>query len=186
MGGIIGGVIGAAGSLLGASSAKTNDLTGYNYLSGQRPQLGAGAMGYAQRGDAANLASSQLLGVTPITDQTKSGFANYLNSTGYNFQRDQGTAAITGSAAARGILNSGATAKALTKYGNDLASTSFNNYLTQLNAQSAEGLTATGQIGAAGTDGGKAAGSAMAKGIGGAAGSVAGIIDPLKNFFGGI
>jgi hypothetical protein len=186
MGGIIGGVIGAAGSYLGGQSAKSNDLTGYNYLSGQRPQLGAGAMGYAKRGDAANLAASELLGVTPITDQTKNGFANYLNSTGYNFQREQGTAAITGSAAARGVLNSGATAKALTKYGNDLASTSFNNYLTQLSAQGSQGLTATGQIGTAGTEGGQAAGAAMAKGIGGAAGSIAGIVDPLKNYFGSV
>lgn len=179
MGGIIGGVIGGVGSLLGGQSAKSNDLTGYNYLSGQRPQLGAGAMGYAQRGDAANNASSQLLGVTPITDQTKSGFNNYLNSAGYNFQKSQGTAAITGSAAARGVLNSGSTAKALSQYGTDLASTTFNNYLNQLNTQSNQGLTATGQIGTAGTQGGQAAGSAMAKGIGGAAGA-------LSNIFGGI
>jgi hypothetical protein len=184
MGGIIGGVIGAAGSLLGGQSAKSNDLTGYNYLSGQRPQLGNGVRQYAVRGDQANEASAQLLGITPVTDKTKDGFHNYLNSTGYNFQRDQGVGAITGSAAARGVLNSGSTAKALMKYGTDLASTTFGNYLTQVNNLGAQGLTAAGQIGQAGTEGGKAAGEAMSNGIGGAAGSIAGLVNPLKSFFG--
>jgi hypothetical protein len=175
MGSILGGIIGGVGSYLGGSSAKTNDLTGYNYLSGQRPELGNGVRQYAVRGDQANNAASQLLGVTPITDQTKSGFSNYLNSTGYNFQKSQGIGAITGSAASRGLLNSGSTAKALTKYGTDLASTTFNNYFDRLNTLGAQGLAAADQIGTAGTKGGIEAGTAMSNGIGGAFGSLAGL-----------
>lgn len=167
MGNIVGGLIGGVGSMLGASSAKTNDLTGYNYLSGQRPQLGPGAMGYAKRGDAAGVAGADLLGLNGAAGQAQSGpaFQNYLSSTGYRFQRDQGTAAITGNAASRGLLNSGSTAKALMGYGQGLASTGFDNYLSKVNGVSQQGLQATGQIGEAGTSGGKAAGDAMQSGL---------------------
>ncbi len=186
MGSIIGAGLGIAGSLLGGSSAKTNDLTGYNYLSGQRPQLGAGAMGFAKRGEAAGTAESELLGLAPASDQTKTGFNNYLNSTGYKFQLGQGTSAITGSAAARGILNSGSTAKALTSYGQGLAAKSFDNYLSAVHGVGNQGLTATDQIGSAGTTGGMAAGKAMDNSINNAFQGAGGQASNLLNFFGSV
>lgn len=162
MGNIVGGIIGGVGSLLGGQSAKSNDLTGYNYLTGAN-----GTQPYVNSGTAANTASSNLLGLNGAAGQAQSGpaFQNYLNSTGNKFQLSQGTSAITGSAAARGILNSGSTGKALETFGQNLASTNFDNYLSKLNTQSAQGLTASGQIGDAGTSGGKAAGDAMQSGI---------------------
>jgi hypothetical protein len=192
MGAVIGGLIGGIGSLFGGNTAEQADkkaagqaLTGYNYLTG--PQ---GTGDYVASGKAANSAESELLGTAPMTDQTRTGFSNYLNSTGYQFQLGQGTAAITGSAAARGILNSGATAKALTKYGQGLAGSSFNNYLDQLSGQAGRGLTAQGQIGQAGTAGGanaaqatQAGGEVMQTGITKAAGIGAGT---LANFFAGV
>lgn len=167
MGNIVGGIIGGVGSMLGAQSAKSNDLTGYNYLSGQRGSIGPGVVDYNKSGVAANTASADLLGINGAAGQAQSGpaFQNYLNSTGNKFQLSQGTSAITGSAAARGILNSGSTGKALETFGQNLASTNFDNYLSKLNTQSAQGLTASGQIGDAGTSGGKAAGDAMQSGI---------------------
>lgn len=170
--------------MLGGQSAKSNDLTGYNYLSGQRPNLGPGAMGYAKAGDAANTASADLLGLNGAAAgaRTAPAFQNYLASTGYNFQQDQGTRAITGNAASRGLLNSGGTAKALTKYGQNLASTSFDNYLGQTGNIANRGLTATGQIGEAGTSGGKAAGDAMQSGITGAAGSLGSVLSLASAF----
>jgi hypothetical protein len=185
MGGIIGGVIGAAGSLPWRAerqvqrpyrlqlSVRTAPATRRRRHGLRKARRRGKPCGFGTFGRHAHHRSDQ---------ETVSH--NYLNSTGYNFQREQGTGAITGSAAARGVLNSGATAKALMKYGNDLASTSFNNYLTQVNNLGAQGLTAAGQIGQAGTEGGKAAGEAMSKGIGGAAGSIAGLVNPLKSFFG--
>lgn len=181
MGDIIGGVIGGIGALTGGSSAKKADMTGYNYLTGAN-----GVGGEVANGKASSDASAQLLGTQPITDQTKNGFNNYLNSTGYNFQLDQGSKAITGSAAAKGILNSGATAKALTGYGQNLASGSFNNYLGQLNTQTNQGLTASGQIGAAGTAGGTAAGNQQANPNGIYAQGVGAIGQVASNFFGGL
>ena len=185
MGSIIGGVIGGIGSLFGGSSAKKNDLTGYNYLV-------ANDGTYVNSGTAANSAAAQLTGIAPLQQGTSNAFNNYLNSTGYQFQMNQSNQALTGSAAARGILNSGSTGKALTAYDQGLASQSFNNYLGQLNTQGNQGLTATGQIGSAGTTGGTAAGAAMQSGITGAAGTLGGIASnpdtpgTLSNLFGGL
>lgn len=221
MGSIIGGVIGGIGSLIGGSSAKSADntaaqqsLAGYNYLTGNATNQAAQTTGTAAAtaGAGTQSAESQLLGTAPITNATNNGFTNYLNSTGYNFQRDQGTQALTGSAAARGILNSGSTAKELTKYGQNLASTTFNNYLGNLSGLNTQqqntantGLTATGQVGQAGTTGGgnasqatQVGGANMGSGIvsaandiGGQSGNILNTVQgkgggPVANFFAGI
>lgn len=91
-------------------------------------------------------------------------FNNYLNSTGTKFQLDEGTAALNSGHAAAGILNSGSTSKALIKYGQNLGSTSFDNYLKQLGGLSASGLTAGQAIGSAGTSGGATAAGFSATG----------------------
>jgi hypothetical protein len=93
-------------------------------------------------------------------------FGNYLDSTGYNFQLSQGIGAINASAASKGLLDSGGTAKDLMTYGQNLASTTFNNYLNQLNGLSASqqanantGAGVGGQVINANTTGGVAAGN---------------------------
>lgn len=214
----MGEIIGAVGSLVAgnqahqdAKKAAQQALTGYNY-----DTTGAGAPSITQAQTAGSSASqaqagtqgaeSQLLGTAPVTDQTKNGFQNYLNSTGYQFQLGQGQQAVAGSAAAKGILNSGSTAKALTQYGQNLATGSFNNYLGQLGslnnqqgATAAQGLQATGIVSNAGTGGGGAAANAttqgadtFANGIGTAAGSLAGSSavanagKSISNWFGGL
>lgn len=98
-------------------------------------------------------------------------FKSYLDSTGYQFQFGQGQNAITGSAAARGLLNSGATAKALTKYGQNIGKQYFSDYMGQLgNMNNVLGGTATagqnalGQIATAGTAGGGNAANAIIQG----------------------
>lgn len=204
MGDIVGGIIGGIGSLTGGSKAQKADMTGFNYLTsggGASTIKGAQTAGQiAQQGATATQGSeAQLLGQAPITSATSNGFNNYLNSTGYNFQMDQGQRAITGSAAAKGILNSGSTAKALTQYGQGLAGGAFNNYLGQLNNlntqqsnTAAQGINATVSAGSAGTSGGVAAGNNVQSGIssgaaqiGGAVGSgIAGFTN-MNNFFGG-
>lgn len=165
MANIVGGLIGGAGSLFGSSSAKSNALTGYNYLAGKNGTPGPGS-DYVNRGEAAGTAQSNLLGLNGAAGGAASSpaFGNYLNSTGYNFQRDQGTGAIAGSAAARGMLDSGGTLKAMGKYATNLAGTTFNNYLGQLSGISGQGLTAANAIGTAGTQGGETAAKAQAGG----------------------
>lgn len=181
MGDIISGLIGGVGSLIAGSKASKQAMTGYNYLTGKN-----GVGGYVSGGSSANTAEQQLLGLAPVTASTQNGFNNYLNSTGYNFQMKQGQDALTGSAAARGILNSGATAKALTAYGQNLGATTFNNYLGQVSNVANQGLTASGQIGQAGTQGGATAAQATYGGIAGATGAAQSMANPLANFFGGL
>lgn len=172
MGNIVGGLIGGVGSLLGGQSAKSNALTGYKYLDKNITPV-------VKTGVAANNDISALLTGGPNSAAAQNAFGNYLNSTGYQFQRDQGTQAITGSAATRGLLNSGSTAKALTNYGQGLAGNYFNDYLSQLGGVANRGLTASGQIGQAGTEGGRTAADAMQSGITNAFGKAAGIASLL-------
>jgi len=194
MGDIIGGVIGGIGSLIGGNSAAKSEkqaaqqsLTGYNYLNSNPliGQLQANASGALQGEQGTTGAINSLL-TSNGTDNP--AFKNYLNSTGYNFQLQQGSDAITGNAAAKGLLNSGATARALTSYGQNLGATMFNNYLSQLGGlnsmyagQVAQGQSAAQAVGAAGSSGGIAAGQQTA-----AAGQSTGSsIAQFGNVFGG-
>lgn len=194
MGSIVGGIIGGIGSLIGGATAASGEekaskdaLTGYNYLTGnalnqQTQANGSSALaGEAQTTGALN----SLL----TSDQVNSpAYQNYLNSTGYNFQMQQGSDAITGNAASKGLLNSGATAKALTSYGQNLASTTYSNYLSQLGglaglqgSQAAQGLSAADAVGQAGTTGGIAQGQLYAQGAQSAGTSIA----QAGNYIGG-
>lgn len=164
MGGIITGVIGGIGSIIGGSQASADALKGFNYLKQNEQST-------VNQGNNANADISALLTGGPNSPQAKAAFTNYLNSSGYDFTKSQGAGAITGSAAARGLLNSGSSAKALSQYGTNLASTTFGNYIGQLQELSKNGLTAAGQIGAAGTQGGGTAAQAQAGATGSAAGS---------------
>lgn len=172
MGNIVGGIIGGVGSLFGGQSAKSNALTGFNYLTGKN-----GVQPLVDTGRNATTATADLLGLNGAAGQSRSApaFQNYLASNGYGFQVDQGTRALTGGAASRGLLNSGSTAKALTKFGQGLASTNFGNYLGQLNTLSGQGLQASGQIGQAGNIGGETAAKAQAGANSNFFGNLAGI-----------
>lgn len=117
--------------------AAQQSLTGYNYLTSGPGSQAASALinnGTAasnnQRGIQGDIAG--LLGQGPNSAANKAAFDNYKASTGYQFQLDQGTQAISANDASKGMLQSGANAKALEGYGQNLASTTFNNYLGQL------------------------------------------------------
>lgn len=138
-------------------------------------------------------------------------FNSYLDSTGYGFMMDQGQRAITGSAAAKGLLNSGSTAKALTKFGQNTGKSYFADYMNQLSnmnntlgGTASAGQNALGQIATVGTSGGgnaasaitagaanqgaaiQSGGNAMGNAIGGAAGAFGNAIanTDFKSLFG--
>lgn len=188
MGDIIGGIFGGVGSIAGAAiqansaeQARQQALTGYNYLTN------GGGSGYINSavsgGAAANDATQQLLGLKPMGAGTQSAFDNYLKSTGYDFQLKQGQNAITTSNAAKGLLNSGGTLKALDEFGQGLGANYFNNYLGQLGNVGAGGYNATTAVGNAGTGAGSnaaqyvaAGGNAISNGVTGALGGFGGAI----------
>jgi hypothetical protein len=78
-------------------------------------------------------------------------FAKLRNTPGYQFGLDEGNKSVQASAAARGGLNSGATLKALMKFGNNYADQQgYTPYMNKLASLAGIGQTATNQIGAAG------------------------------------
>lgn len=79
-----------------------------------------------------------------------SAFDNFRNNTGYDFQMDQGVRALQNSAFAGGSGNSGATMKAITKFGQNLANTSYQSYMDNLFKQANLGLGAGGLLANAG------------------------------------
>jgi len=89
---------------------------------------------------------------SPATGGAQSAFQNYLNSTGYQFRLGEGSKALNTNWAARGLLNSGAAAKAALKYGQDYASNEFGNYMGYLSGQQNVGLQAGGALAGVGSN----------------------------------
>lgn len=78
------------------------------------------------------------------------GFQNYLDSTGYNFIKDEAMDGLTNAFAGRGMLRSGAAGKAFQDRAANIGKTYFDNYLGHLSDQSKIGLGAGGLIAQAG------------------------------------
>lgn len=134
-------------------SENTNNSLITSVYGGQMNQ-GAGAANFL----------SQLLGVSPSgvsgTANTvgnaanaiagaggaQQGYNNYLQMAGYAPAMRQMAQGVTGQGAASGLLNSGATAKALQTRGTELNQGFFNNYLQQLQGLSGLGLQAGGLV----------------------------------------
>lgn len=82
---------------------------------------------------------------------SKLAFDNFLKSTGYQFQLDQGLKAVSAQRATAGALNSGSTLKALSNYGQNTALGYLNDYagglqdLEHTGAGAASALAGVGQ-----------------------------------------
>lgn len=96
-------------------------------------------------------------------DEFGRGFTmqDYQQDPGYQFRMKEGMKALQGTAAARGNLNSGATLKALARYGQDYASQEYNNAFNRfqtdqtnrfnrLSSLAGLGQTSVAQVGQAG------------------------------------
>lgn len=89
-------------------------------------------------------------------------FAQFRNTPGYQFGLDEGRNTVEASAAARGGLNSGATLKALQKFGNDYADQQgYTPYMNRLAGLFGGAQTASNSIGQFGSNYGQQAGQAM-------------------------
>lgn len=130
-------------NLLGGNSKQSSQNNSYNQAypglqTDLNPtiQAGAGASGLLQ----------QLLTGTG----GDASYDNYKGSTGFQQQLDAGSQAITDNAASRGLLQSGATGKALVNYGNQLGNQNYNSFLQNLISQSQLGNQAAGTLAGAG------------------------------------
>lgn len=106
-------------------------------LGGQNAAGQAALAPYQQAGTA--MLSDLTAGLSPGGRYTQ-GFSgvDFQNDPGYMSQLEEGMRAIQGSAASKGLLKSGATAKALTKYGQDLASRTYNDAYNRWRQQQAD------------------------------------------------
>ena len=132
------------------------------------------------QGTNANSFLSALLTGQGNTGQAQGGFQNYLSQAGFAPAMRQLSQNVTGQGAASGLLNSGATAKALQTRGTELNQSFFNNYLQQLAGLSGQGLQAGGLVANTGNvSKNTGGGSSTAGSIGSAIGGIASIFsDP--------
>ena len=79
-------------------------------------------------------------------------YGGFYASPGYQFRMDEGTRGINANRAASGMLQSGDTLRALTRYGQDYASNEYNTQLNQLFSVAGLGQTATNQGNALGAN----------------------------------
>ena len=88
-------------------------------------------------------------GTPPAANQTAASadprLAGFFASPDYGFRVQEGTSAITGNAASRGLLDSGATGKALINYSQQAGSAEFSNWYNRLAAAAGVGQAATTQ-----------------------------------------
>ena len=127
----------AYGGQMGAGTGATNFLAQMlgvpaGNVAGTAGAIGTAANGVAEAGGA------------------EAGYKNYLQMAGFAPAMEAMTRGQVGQGAAGGILNSGATAKALQSRGAEINQGFYNNYLQQLSNLSGLGLQAGGLVANAG------------------------------------
>lgn len=139
----IGSTIYGANAQQSATQTQSSALQAAQAAQSQQADNSLNFLRYAydtSRGDQApyRQAGQQALGM--LTPQVTGQFQE---TPGYRFAFDQGVQALDRSAASRGLLNSGAQARALTRYGQGVANQEYGNYLNRLSALAGTGQTAT-------------------------------------------
>lgn len=95
-----------------------------------------------------------------LNDIIGQGFDAFKKNSGFDFALNKGTRDRVGAAASKGIMNSGATAKALARYETDLGSQTYGNWLDRIGQVSQLGLGAGNTlVGAGGVSSGTSKGS---------------------------
>lgn len=139
---VIGGVASVASSNKAASTAQSTAQAN-NALQSQIYQQNAATLApYVKTGNVAGSAVNALLGVSGDPTAANAAFDNYKNSTEYQSRLTQGQNSVTAALGSKGLLDSGAALKSLTKYGQTFASNEFGNYLGNLQTQQQVGLNA--------------------------------------------
>lgn len=108
----------------------------------------------------ADLAPYRIVGTNALADLAQATGPTYEQSPGYQFRMDEGLKAVNRSASAKGLMASGANQKALTRYGQGVASDDYNTWYNRKAGQAGIGQTATNT--------GIAAGGAASSNIGNA------------------
>lgn len=122
---IAGAAVVSAGAsyLSGKKAAKAQKDAAYQQVAEQRRQYDQTRADYAPWRAAGESALARLTG-----EVTGGGTTAFTKTPGYDFRLSEGVKAAERSAAARGLLASGATMKAVQRYGEGLASDEYGNW----------------------------------------------------------
>jgi len=142
---VIGGAATIISSGKASSTAKKINATNNAVATGVRADNTALLDPYVQAGNKATNSIQALLGLGGDATTQNAAFQNFRDSSGYQFQFNEGQKAVESGLGKRGYLESGAAKKALNTYGQNVANSSFNGYLGNLEDQQRLGLAgATG------------------------------------------
>jgi len=95
-----------------------------------------------------------------VEERRDTALSRFMASPDYGFRVTEGINALDRSASSRGRLRSGAQDKAITKYGQNVASGEWGNYQNRLASLAGLGQTSTANLAATGTSAGQAIGNA--------------------------
>ena len=103
-----------------------------------------------QLGGSVASVGNSINGIGDLLSGNTSGFDAFKRAIGFDRTMADGMAGITGAGAARGLLRSGSTGKALTSYGQQLQNQTADDYIKSLLGMGQMGLGAAQTIGGAG------------------------------------
>ena len=194
--GTVGSAVVSSSASNKAAKAAQNAAAANNTLAADQFAVNSGNLTPAiTRGNQAGGYVNDLLGVGGDPAAAAKAFGTYQGSTGYQYQLQQGLGAVNANAYAKGMGQSGATYKALQDRGNNLANTSFNQYVGNLQNVSQQGTQAasslagvsanyTGQVAANNNNAADAAGNAALKNASNINGSIQNLINAGSYMYG--
>lgn len=145
-GSVIGGITGGKGAKKAAqiqAQSTQAQIAAANANRDYQYQLNAPTIGY---GNAADDRIAGLLNIGGDPAASAAAYGAYKDSTGYTSRLMEGQNSINSNAYAGGLGRSGATLKALTRFGQDYATRDFGNYVNMLGGVSANGASARGLV----------------------------------------
>jgi hypothetical protein len=143
---VVGGVAASSASSK-ASKAATSAADKNNALQQQiYGQNKAALTPFMNAGGPATSAIQALLGLGGDKAAAEGAFNTFRNATGYQDQFNEGQRSVTGALGNRGLLDSGAAQKALTRYGHAQSNQSLGQYMGHLAGQQQIGLGAASAL----------------------------------------
>jgi hypothetical protein len=151
---------GAATMITGSKAAKAQTHAADQQVAEERRQYEQDRTDLAPWRDTGSAALSKLAGMYGVGGPTSTAgaagstgdgaYGGFFTSPGYQFRLDQGNQAVQRSAAARGLLGSGAAVKAIDRYSQGLASSEYGAFSDRLAQIAGFGQNATNATVAAG------------------------------------
>lgn len=161
---VIGGsLIASSGAKSAAKTAANADTYAADLQNQQYQQTREDYAPWRAAGGSAVTQQANLLGLNGA-DTQNNAFSQFREDPGYQYAVNQAIQGVDRSAAARGLVTSGATIKAIQDRAYNLADQGYSNYFNRLAGVAGTGQTATGSTASAGQSAAANAGNAIIQG----------------------